>query len=87
MITSATYKKTIDGEHCQKLAADMKNDTPAFMRKNKLHLEGYRTLETCLYELWHKAETKTFQSDVAEVFRKYGFNVALDEHGINYHIA
>jgi hypothetical protein len=86
MIKSATYPKTVDGEHCQKLAADMQ-DGATFIKKNRITLFVYNVVYECLRELWHYAETKTCISEAANIFGKYGFTVSMDEDGINYRIA
>jgi hypothetical protein len=84
MIKSASYKKTVDGEKCQKIAKDITENEQKFIRDNKLSLNDFFSIELCLRELWQNAKTKTFITSIANTFKKYGFTVTMDQNRINY---
>ncbi len=85
MITSVKFTKTVDGNKCMKLAKILNgNDVSKFMKLNKLSINDFRVMQECLTELWKNAITYTFNESVANVFKKYGFLVELDENNINY---
>lgn len=87
MITSNLSKKTIDGERCINLSKDMQSGEyygVNFIKKHKLTINQFRTIEECLTELWKYAETITFDNKVSDIFKKYGFNCMPDENNINF---
>jgi hypothetical protein len=90
MITSIAYPKTVDGEHCQAISEAINEGEyygVKFIKKHKITINEFQTIQSLVVDLWKNAEAKTFQSKVAEIFKQYGFTVKLDEHGVNYHIA
>lgn len=59
-------------------------DSERELRRAGLTAMDYQTAWICLKECWQEAETMTFNSAVAEFFRRCGFVVEMDNDNINY---
>lgn len=86
MITSATYKATVDGDLCIKMADLLNEDkAPEFMKKNKLPLQSYYECRRVLQDIWRNGYSETINDNVSKIFEKQGFTVS--ECGIGFKIA
>lgn len=71
-------------EQTEKVANDFLNKEHEFIKSSNLSLSDFRALQRCLDEYARKGETRVFISNVANIFKKYGFSVEYDENRVNY---
>lgn len=57
-----------------------------FLRKHKMTVNDYRVFECCIQRYQTDGSAKTYNSKVAEVFRKFGFTAEKSDDGVNYDI-
>lgn len=62
---------------------DAAYDEKAF-RKLKLTHEEYQSARTTLKEYWRDGEAQTFNSSVADFFKRNGFSVSKADDGVDY---
>jgi hypothetical protein len=89
MITSASYKKTVDGDHCIAMSKSINSGDyfgVDFIKKHKLTIHEFQVIQSLVVDLWKNAEAKTIHQKVADIFKSYGFTVTMSEDGINYNI-
>ncbi len=89
---SLYFGTTINGVACKRMIKAIKPSIPErngyavneFIRKYRLTLCDFRTVEDLLYELWENGEAQTYSAKVANVFARYGFSVEKDYSGVVY---
>jgi len=71
-------------EQAEKVANDFLNKEQEFIKSNNLSPSDFRSFQICLDEYARKGETRAYTSNVAKLFKKYGFSIGFDENRVHY---
>jgi len=78
------YKTELNEAKAKKVVSEFQGREHEFIKSNNLSLNDFRAFQHCLDEYARTGETRVFISNVANLFKKYGFSVDLDENRVNY---